>query len=145
MKRSANAVWESGFSTGQGRLTTDSKVLADARYSYPTRFGNEVGTNPEELIAAAHAGCFSMALAFFLGDAGMPPELIRTTAELSIENKSGNPTVSGIHLRVAARVPGAGDADFRRIAERAKGECLVSRLLKTEITLDAALENPVLV
>src|SRR5262249_4599226 len=106
MKRSAQAVWEGALNKGQGHLTTDSKQLEGARYSYPPRFGNEVGTNPEELIAAAHAGCYSMSLAYFLGEAGFPPERIQTTAELSLERSGGALTVPGIHLRVAARVPG---------------------------------------
>jgi osmotically inducible protein OsmC len=127
---------------GQGRLTTDSRVLDDARYSFRTRFGDEAGTNPEELIAAAHAGCFSMALAFYLEKAGMSPELIQTTAELTLQQSEGGPTIEGIHLRTTARVPDAHTEEFRRVAEQAKDGCLVSRLLNTRITLEAVLEQP---
>ncbi|HKA88233.1 MAG TPA: OsmC family protein [Haliangiales bacterium] len=140
MKRTAQAVWLGELRDGEGHLTTGSHVLSDARYSFTTRFGEERGTNPEELIAAAHAGCFSMALAFGLGNAGWPPASIRTAAELSLERDASGPAITGIHLSVVARVPGVGDADFQRIAEEAKRGCLVSRLLDTPITMTARLD-----
>jgi len=142
MKRKAHAVWEGGLMEGQGRLTTESKALADARYSFPIRFGDEVGANPEELIAAAHAGCFSMSLAFLLGEKGLAPQRIATTAELTVEKTQAGWSVVGIRLSVTARVPGTSDAEFRQLAAQAERGCLVSRLVNTEITLEARLETP---
>src|SRR5262245_40102943 len=140
MKRTARAVWQGRLRDGEGHLTTDSRVLADARYSFPTRFGDEKGTNPEELLAAAHAGCFAMSLVYHLETAGFPPTSIRAAAELTLVMDASGPSVTGIHLDVVGRVPGAGEADFRRIADTAKQACLVSRLLVTPITLAARLE-----
>ena len=139
LKRSGTATWERGLSDGQGWLTTDSRTLDAARFSFPIRFGAEKGTNPEELIAAAHAGCFSMALAYLLGNAGMPPELIEVTADLSLEIDASGPRVNGIHLRARAKVPGAVDAEFQRIAAQAKETCLVSRMLRVPVSLEAVL------
>jgi osmotically inducible protein OsmC len=142
MKPSAQAVWQGGLAKGSGLLTTPSQVLADTPYSFATRFGDEPGTNPEELIAAAHAGCYSMALAFLLGQAGLSPQTIRTTADLTVVNSKASWTVTAIHLTVSAVVPGAGDDAFRRIAEQARTGCLVSRLVNATVTLDAQLESP---
>jgi osmotically inducible protein OsmC len=139
LKRSAKAVWRGGLAAGKGDLTTDSRVLAEAAYSFPTRFGDERGTNPEELIAAAHAGCFSMAFAYFLGDAGFTPERIESGAEVSLRSEAGVWSVTGVHLDVVASVPGIADADLQRIAEQAKSGCLVSRLLRVPVTLSARL------
>ena len=140
MKRGAFATWEGSLARGSGRLTTDSRVLADSPFSFTTRFGSAPGANPEELIAAAHAGCFSMALAFLLGDAKRPPESVRTVAELSFENVGASWTVTGIHLNVVARVPGMADPEFQEIAEQAKRGCLVSRLVVVPVTLEARLD-----
>jgi lipoyl-dependent peroxiredoxin len=140
MKRTAQATWRGALATGEGRLSTESGSLAEARYSLPTRFGNEVGTNAEELIAAAHASCFSMALAFILGSRRTPPDEIRTAAELSFERDGPGWSVTGVHLSVVARVPGLTSEDFREAAQLAKATCLVSRLLNTNITMDASLE-----
>ena len=139
LKRSAHAVWQGGLMGGDGRLTTPSKVLADARYSFPTRFGDEVGTNPEELIAAAHAGCYCMALAFILERAGLPPRTLRATAELSIANEGSRWTVTAIHLETAATIPGADRGKFEAAANAAKSGCPISRLLNAKITMDARL------
>jgi len=139
LKRSARAIWQGTLMTGEGTLTTPSEVLAETRYSFPTRFGDEVGTNPEELIAAAHAGCYCMALSFLLEKAGLTPETIRTTAELSITNEKSMWTVTAIHLTVSAKIPGATAAAFQAIASQAKEGCLVSRLVNASVTLDAQL------
>jgi lipoyl-dependent peroxiredoxin len=140
MKRSARAHWQGDLKRGRGALTTESGALTDAGYSVPTRFGNERGTNSEELIAAAHAGCFSMALAYVLEQAGTPPVNIQASADLFFENQDARWTVTGVHLKVAAKVPGASEEAFQNLAEVAKRECLVSRLIKVEVTLDARLE-----
>jgi osmotically inducible protein OsmC len=141
MKRGAFAVWEGTLAGGNGRLTTESRVLEGSPFSFTTRFGGAPGANPEELIAAAHAGCFSMALAFLLGDAKYPPENIHTAAELSFENVGASWTVTGIHLNVVARVPGIADPEFQQIAEQAKRGCLVSRLVAVPVTLEARLDR----
>ncbi len=140
MERKASAVWKGGLKDGQGSLTTPSGVLRETRYSFTDRFEAGTGTNPEELVAAAHAGCFSMALSAELGNAGMKPETIRTTATLTFEKKEQGFTVTRIHLDTMARVPGADAAAFERIANAAKAGCPISRLLNTEITLSARLE-----
>ncbi len=142
LKPTAQAVWQGSLAQGKGLLTTPSEVLADTPYSFRTRFGDDPGTNPEELIAAAHAGCYSMALAFLLGSAGLPPQSIRTTARLSVVNMDASWTVTAIHLSVSAAVPGASDEAFQKIAEQARTGCLVSRLVNAPVTLDAALESP---
>ena len=140
MERKASAVWKGGLKDGQGTLTTASGVLSETRYSFIDRFESGTGTNPEELVAAAHAGCFSMALSAELGNAGMKPESIRTTATLTFEKKEKGFTVTRIHLDTTARVPGADAAAFEKVANAAKAGCPISRLLNTEITLSARLE-----
>jgi lipoyl-dependent peroxiredoxin len=140
MERKASAVWKGGLKDGQGSLTTPSGVLSETRYSFIDRFESGTGTNPEELVAAAHAGCFSMALSAELGNAGMKPESIRTTATLTFEKKEKGFTVTRIHLDTTARVPGADAAAFEKVANAAKAGCPISRLLNTEITLSARLE-----
>jgi osmotically inducible protein OsmC len=141
MDRKANAHWQGGLKDGKGRISTDSGVLKDAQYSFGTRFENGIGTNPEELIAAAHAGCFTMALSAELGKAGLNPESLDTTAAVTFERKDEKPTVTKIHLRTEARVPGADQARFDQAAQAAKAGCPISRLFQgnTEITLDARL------
>ena len=141
MNRKSSAVWSGDLKTGKGTISTQSGTLADAQYSFKTRFEEGVGTNPEELIAAAHAGCFSMALSAALGEAGITPESIATTATLTLEFIDGSPTVTKIHLDTTAKVPGITDEDFQKTAKGAKENCPISRLLKAaEITLDAKLE-----
>jgi lipoyl-dependent peroxiredoxin len=137
MKRTARATWSKDLQNGEGYLSTASGVLREARYSFRTRFEQEPGTNPEELIAAAHAGCFSMALTYFLGNAGLHPERVDTSAELEMEGMGRS--ITGIRLTVVARVPDASEADFQRLAEEAKSGCLVSRVLRVPVTLDARL------
>lgn len=141
MLRKATAEWNGGLKDGNGRISTDSGVLKDTRYSFSTRFEEGIGTNPEELIAAAHAGCFSMALSGQLGNAGMTAESINTTAEVTLEKVDGGFAITKVHLTTRARVPGADNDAFMTAANNAKGGCPVSKLLNAEITMDAALEN----
>ena len=139
MIRKASAVWKGNLKDGKGTISTDSGVLSNTQYSFATRFENGKGTNPEELIAAAHAGCFTMALSAQLGNAGITPESLETTAALSLDKLDSGWTVTKIHLDVTARIPGASQAAFDKAAEEAKAGCPVSRLLKAEITMTAKL------
>lgn len=141
MERKATAVWQGGLKDGKGRISTDSGVLKDTQYSFRTRFEDGIGTNPEELIAAAHAGCFTMALSAQLTNAKLTPESLDTTATLTFEPKDGKPTVTKIKLTTIAKVPGADQAAFEKAAHEAKAGCPISRLFagNTEITLDAKL------
>jgi len=140
MKRKASAVWEGGLEDGKGKLSTASGVLSNTQYSFATRFENGVGTNPEELIAAAHAGCFSMALSGQLGNAGMTARSIQTTATLTMEKTDAGFTITAVHLDVVAAIPGADAAAFATAAGNAKAGCPVSRVLNAKITMDARLE-----
>jgi osmotically inducible protein OsmC len=140
MKRKALAVWQGGLKEGKGRLTTDSGVLAETQYSFSTRFEEGIGTNPEELIAAAHAGCFSMALSGQLGAAGLTAERIRTQAAVTLDKDGAGFAITAVHLELSARVPGASAEVFLAAANAAKDGCPVSKLLKAAITLDATLE-----
>jgi osmotically inducible protein OsmC len=139
MIRKASAVWNGSLKEGKGTISTDSKVLSNAQYSFSTRFENGIGTNPEELIAAAHAGCFSMALSAQLGGAGITPESIETTASVTLEKLDAGFTVTKVHLDVTAKIPGADAAAFEKAAQDAKAGCPISRLLKAEITMTAKL------
>jgi osmotically inducible protein OsmC len=141
MKRSASAVWKGGLKDGKGSISTDSKVLSDTQYSFSTRFENGIGTNPEELIAAAHAGCFSMALSGQLGAANLVADSIRTTATVTLEKLESGFTVTAVHLDLTARVPGASQEAFTTAANNAKTGCPISKLLNAKITLDAKLEG----
>ena len=141
MKRNANAEWRGGLKDGKGTISTASGVLDNAQYSFSTRFEDGIGTNPEELIAAAHAGCFSMALSGQLGKAELTAESIRTTATVTLDKVEGNFTITEIHLQVAARVPGASQEQFETAANNAKAGCPVSRVLNAKITMDAQLES----
>ncbi|HXM24448.1 MAG TPA: OsmC family protein [Chthoniobacterales bacterium] len=141
MKRTASAVWQGDLKKGQGTLSTQSGVLNKTQYSFATRFENGIGTNPEELIAAAHAGCFTMALSAFLGNAGFTPEELLTRATLTLEQVEGNWTITAIHLDLSGRVPGIDAAKFDEIADQAKAGCPVSRVLKADITLTKKLET----
>jgi osmotically inducible protein OsmC len=139
MKRNASAHWSGSLKEGKGTVSTESEVLSSTQYSFSTRFADGKGTNPEELIAAAHAGCFSMALSGQLGNAGLTPESIDTTASLTFEKLEAGFTVTSIHLQTRAKVPGASKEAFDTAAGNAKAGCPISRLLNTTITLDAQL------
>jgi osmotically inducible protein OsmC len=141
MERTASAVWNGSLKEGKGTITTQSGVLSDAPYSFVTRFENGKGTNPEELIAAAHAGCFTMALSAQLSTMNFTPQSLRTSAKLTLEKLDAGWTISKIHLDVSARVPGISASAFEAAAASAKANCPVSRLLKAEITMDAHLEQ----
>jgi lipoyl-dependent peroxiredoxin len=140
MKRRGSAVWRGGLKDGKGVVSTDSGVLANTQYSFSTRFEEGKGTNPEELIAAAHAGCFSMALSAQLGSAGITPEQIQTTATVSLDKTDGGFAITAIHLDVVAKIPGADKSAFDTAANNAKSGCPVSKVLNATITMDAKLE-----
>src|SRR6185312_6774085 len=139
MIRKASAVWNGSLKEGKGSISTDSGVLSKTQYSFSTRFENGAGTNPEELIAAAHAGCFTMALSEQLGNAGITPESLETTEAVSLEKLEAGFTVTKIHLDVTGRIPGNDAAAFEKAAQAAKAGCPISRLLKAEITMTAKL------
>ena len=140
MKRKASAVWRGGLKDGKGTISSESGVLKETQYSFSTRFENGIGTNPEELIAAAHAGCFSMAFSAELGKAGISPESIHTTATITMDKTDAGWTVTESHLDVAAKVPGVDPAKFTAAANAAKEGCPISRLLRANVTMDAKLE-----
>lgn len=138
--RTASAHWQGSGKEGKGALTTQSGVLSETQYSFSTRFAEGKGTNPEELIAAAHAGCFSMALAFQLSGAGHPPQDLHTEARLTMEQEGAGWKIATVALKLRAKVPGIDAATFNKLAEQAKATCPVSRVLNAAITLDATLE-----
>ena len=140
MQRKGSAVWKGGLKDGKGTVSTASGVLNQTQYSFATRFENGAGTNPEELIAAAHAGCFSMALSAQLGNAGMTAESIETTANLTMEKLEAGFTITAVHLDVTASIPGADAAKFQEAANSAKAGCPVSRVLNAKITMEARLK-----
>jgi|SRR6185312_6305576 len=139
MKRTATAIWNGTGKDGKGNLTTQSTTLNKTQYSYKSRFEEGTGTNPEELIAAAHAGCYTMALAFALQNAGITPDSLETTATITLDVSGSAPTITGSHLVLKARIPGISKEKFQEMAKGAETGCPVSRVLKAEITLDAAL------
>ena len=141
MQRTASAAWSGGLKDGKGSISTQSGVLSDAQYSFGTRFENGKGTNPEELIAAAHAGCFTMALSAQLGTMNFTPQSLRTTATVTLEKLEAGWTISKIHLDLNARIPGITQAAFESAAASAKANCPVSRLFKADITLTTVLEQ----
>ena len=141
MLRKASAVWNGSIKEGDGKITTDSGVLSDTQYSFSTRFEDGIGTNPEELIAAAHAGCFSMALSGQLGAAGMTADSINTTAAVRLEKLEDGFAITKVHLDVTAKIPGADKDAFMTAANNAKAGCPISKLLRAEITMDAKLES----
>lgn len=141
MKRTASAIWSGGLKDGKGSLSTQSGILDNTQYGFGSRFENGPGTNPEELIAAAHAGCFTMALSLQLGEAGMTAESLRTTAAVTLEKTDDGFSIPAIHLDLVAKIPGADKAAFEDAANKAKTGCPVSKLFKAEITLDAKLET----
>ncbi len=140
MTRKASAVWKGGLKDGKGTISTASGVLSNTQYSFSTRFEQGVGTNPEELIAAAHAGCFAMALSAQLGEAGLKPDSINASAAVTLEKVEAGWTVTASHLDVTARIPGADQAAFEKAANNAKAGCPISRLLNAKITMSAKLE-----
>jgi osmotically inducible protein OsmC len=139
MKRSASAVWKGGLKDGTGTVSTESAVLSNVPYNFRMRFENEKGTNPEELIAAAHAACFSMALSMILGDAGMKAESINTTATVTLEQAGGGFSVTSSALDTKVKIPNADKAAFQKAAEAAKTGCPISKLLNAKITMNATL------
>jgi osmotically inducible protein OsmC len=141
MKRKASAVWRGDLKGGKGAISTESGTLKETQYSFSTRFENGVGTNPEELIAAAHAGCFSMAFSAELGKAGLTPDSINTTATVTLEKTDAGFTVTESHLEMTAKIPGADKAKALEIANAAKAGCPISRLLNAKITLDAKFDG----
>jgi osmotically inducible protein OsmC len=141
MKKKGSAVWKGGIKDGTGTISTETGVLKDAPYGFKSRFEGGKGTNPEELIGAAHAACFSMALSKMLGDAGLAAGEIRTTAEVTLDKVGEGFEITASHLTVSARVPKADQAKFKEIADQAKAGCPVSKLLKAKITMDATLES----
>ena len=140
MKRTATAVWNGSLKEGKGTLTAPGGALKNTQYSFGSRFENGAGTNPEELIAAAHAGCFAMALSGELGGAGAKPDELEATAEVTLENVTGKGwTVTASHLVLKAKIPGIDAAKFTELANKAKANCPISKLLNATITLDAKL------
>lgn len=140
MIKKASAVWKGGIKDGGGTISTESGVLKDAPYGFKARFETGPGTNPEELIGAAHAGCFSMALSLMLGEAGMTPERIDTQAAVTLEKVGDGFDITSSHLTVKVKIPGADNAKFMEVANKAKAGCPVSKVLKAKITMDATLE-----
>ena len=140
MKRNASAVWQGNLKQGKGTVSTASGALSNTQYSFSTRFENGVGTNPEELLAAAHAGCFAMALSAQLGEAGLTAERLDVTATISFEKTDSGFAITESHLDLKARIPGADQAAFDKAAGNAKAGCPVSKLFNTKITLHATLE-----
>jgi len=140
MIKKAWAVWKGSIKEGGGTISTETGVLNEAPYGFKSRFENGNGTNPEELIGAAHAGCFSMALSLMLGEAGLTPEKIETHADVTLEKVGTGFEITASHLTVSAKVPGANDAKFQELANKAKTGCPVSKLLKARITMNANLE-----
>jgi len=140
MIKKAWAVWKGGIKEGSGTMSTETGVLNEAPYGFKSRFENGKGTNPEELIGAAHAGCFSMALSLMLGQAGLTAERIETHAAVTLDKVGEGFEITSSHLTVTARIPGATEAVFQEIANKAKAGCPVSKLLKANITMDATLQ-----
>ncbi|MFC4276824.1 OsmC family protein [Achromobacter aloeverae] len=139
MKKKASAIWKGDLKTGKGQISTESGALKDAPYGFKTRFENAPGTNPEELLGAAHAGCFSMALSNILGESGLTADSIQTEAVVTLDQADGGFAITAVHLTVVAKVPGADAAAFEAAANKAKAGCPVSKVLKANITMDAKL------
>ena len=140
MQRKASAVWQGNLKGGKGTISTDSGVLSSTQYSFSTRFENGVGTNPEELIAAAHAGCFAMAFSAQLGEAGLTADRIEANATVTLEKTAAGFEVTSSHLDVKAKIPGASQEAFETASNNAKAGCPISRLLNAKITMKASLE-----
>ncbi|MFJ2983703.1 MULTISPECIES: OsmC family protein [unclassified Pseudomonas] len=139
MKKTASAIWQGGLKDGKGLLSTESGALKQNPYGFNTRFEGSPGTNPEELIGAAHAGCFSMALSMMLGEAGLTADRIDTIAEVTLDKQPDGFAITAVHLILKAKVPGASEAQFFEIANKAKAGCPVSKVLNADISLDATL------
>jgi osmotically inducible protein OsmC len=133
------AVWRGGLKDGKGAISTKSGALKDYPYGFASRFEGKPGTNPEELIGAAHAGCFTMALSLILGEAGLTADEMNTQADVTLEKQGDGFAITKVHLTLRAKIPGTDEAKFQELAAKAKAGCPVSKLLKAEITLDAAL------
>lgn len=141
MKKTASAIWQGDLKSGKGSISTQSGALQDNPYGFNTRFEDAPGTNPEELIGAAHAGCFSMALSMLLGQAGLTAERIATTAEVTLDKDGEGFSITAVALSLEARVPGASEEQFQRIAHQAKEGCPVSKVLNAKISLEARLQG----
>lgn len=141
MKSSGSAVWSGGIRDGKGAISTGSGALKDYPYGFASRFEGKPGLNPEELIGAAHAGCFTMALSKMLGDANLTADRLETKADVTLEKQGEGFAITSVHLILRAKVPGTDNAKFQEIAAKAKAGCPVSKLLKADITLDATLES----
>lgn len=141
IKRRASAVWQGGLKDGRGSLSTESGALKDYPYGFAARFEGQKGSNPEELLGAAHAGCFTMALSLILGEAGLTAERMETKAEVSLVQDEGGFSIPAVHLTLEAKVPGTDAQAFKALAEKAKAGCPVSKLFKAEITLDVSLTD----
>ncbi|MDZ7770937.1 MAG: OsmC family protein [Woeseia sp.] len=141
MKRTASAHWSGTLKEGKGTLSTGSGVLKDSPYGFKTRFEDASGTNPEELVGAAHAGCYSMAFSMLLGEENFTADSIDTKATVTLDKQDGGFAVTAVHLEMRAKIPGIKEDQFRNIADKAKGGCPISKLLKADISLDAQLEN----
>ncbi len=139
IKQKGSAAWQGGIKEGKGLLSPESGALKDYPYGFASRFEGQRGSNPEELLGAAHAGCFTMALSLILGEAKLTAERMDTTAEVTLESVEGGFAITAVHLTLRAKVPGADAATFAELAGKAKAECPVSKLFKAEVTLDAAL------
>jgi osmotically inducible protein OsmC len=139
MSTYGSAVWSGGIKDGKGAISTKSGALKDYPYGFASRFEGKPGTNPEELIGAAHAGCFTMALSLILGEAKLTAEHMETKTDVTLEKQSDGFAITAVHLILKAKVPGADDAKFQELANKAKAGCPVSKLLNAKITLDAAL------
>ncbi|WP_197065321.1 OsmC family protein [Massilia sp. 9096] len=140
IKRKGSAVWSGGLKDGKGTVSTQSGVLNQSQYGFNTRFEDGPGTNPEELLGAAHAGCFTMALSAQLGEAGMTAEKLETTATVSLDKVEGGFAINAVHLDLVATIPGASEEAFQEAAHKAKEGCPVSKLFNANITLDAKLQ-----
>jgi lipoyl-dependent peroxiredoxin len=139
INRHGSAVWQGGLKDGKGSISTESGALKGYPYGFASRFEGVPGTNPEELIAAAHAGCFTMALSLILGEAKLTAERMETSAVVTLEQVEGEYAITAVHLTLKAKIPGASEATFEQLANKAKAGCPVSKLLKADITLDASL------
>jgi osmotically inducible protein OsmC len=141
MKTHGSAVWQGGIKDGKGAISTRSGALKDYPYGFSSRFEGKPGTNPEEMIGAAHAGCFTMALSLILGEAGLTAERMETRADVTLDKVGDGYAITAVHLTLKARLPGADQARFEELAGKAKTDCPVSKLVNTAITLDATLET----
>ncbi len=141
MKTTGSAVWEGGIKDGKGAISTKSGALKAYPYGFASRFEGKPGSNPEELIGAAHAACFTMALSLILGEAQLTAEHMETTAEVTLDKVSDGYAITASHLKLTAKIPGADQAKFDELAAKAKAGCPVSKLLKADITLDATLQT----